>query len=228
MELSRFVEHDDINMLYLDTPYYVYPENEQAEEAFHVIAAALAKTERVGIGRIVVSQRERPVALQPFESGMLLSMLRTAEEVRRAEFDEPSHKLDPQMVDIATTIIDRLTGKFEPKGFHDQYQDALRELVESKQKGKPLQRAKIEEPSNVVDLMAVLKKSLASTGAPKAGKAAANDAESDTRRSRPRKPAPRKAMRASARCCCRSKAARKPRPNAPPKKPVAKPKRKHA
>lgn len=176
LELSRFVEHDDINMLYLDAPYYVYPENEQAEEAFHVIAAALAKTERVGIGRIVVSQRERPVALQPFESGMLLSMLRTAEEVRRAEFHEPSHKLDPQMVDIATTIIDRLTGKFDPKGFHDQYQDALRELVESKQKGKPLQRAKIEEPSNVVDLMAVLKKSLASTGGSKAGKAAANDA----------------------------------------------------
>lgn len=176
LELSRFVEHDDINMLYLDTPYFVYPENEQAEEAYHVIAAALAKTERVGIGRIVVSQRERPVALQPFESGLLLSTLRTAEEVRLAEFDAPRHKLDPQMVDIATTIIDRLTGKFEPKGFHDRYQDALRELVESKQKGKPLQRVKLEEPSNVVDLMAVLKKSLASTGAPKAGKPAANDA----------------------------------------------------
>jgi DNA end-binding protein Ku len=164
LELSRFVERDDINMLYLDTPYYVYPENEQAEEAYHVIAAALAESDRVGVGRIVMSQRERPVALQPFDGGMLLSTLHTAEEVRLAEFDQPKHKLDPQMVEIATTIVERLAGKFEPKGFHDQYQDALRQLVESKQKGQPIRRAKIEEPSNVVDLMAVLKKSLASTG----------------------------------------------------------------
>jgi DNA end-binding protein Ku len=165
LELSRFVERESINELYLDTPYYVYPENAQAEEAYHVIAAALAKTDRVGIGRIVMSQRERPVALQPFDKGMLLSTLHTAEEVRVAEFEEPHHKLDPQMVEIATTIVERLSGKFEPKGFRDQYQDALRELVESKQKGKPIQRAKIAEPSsNVVDLMSVLKKSLASTG----------------------------------------------------------------
>jgi len=166
LELARFVERESINELYLDTPYYVYPENAQAEEAYHVIAAALAETDRIGIGRIVMSQRERPVALQPFDKGMLLSTLRTAEEVRVAEFGEPKHKLDPQMVEIATTIIDRLTGKFEPKAFHDQFQDALRELIEAKQKGKPIQRAKIEEPrGNVVDLMSVLKKSLASTGA---------------------------------------------------------------
>ena len=165
LELARFVEREGINPLYLDTPYYVYPENAQAEEAYKVIAAALAKTNRVGIGRIVVAQRERPVALQPFDGGMLLSTLHTAEEVRPAEFEDSKHKLDPQMIDIATTIVERLAGKFEPKSFHDQYQDALRELIESKQKGKPLTRRKIEEPaSNVVDLMAVLKKSLASTG----------------------------------------------------------------
>jgi DNA end-binding protein Ku len=105
------------------------------------------------------------VAPPPFNKGLLLSTLHTAEEVRLAEFDTPKNKLDPQMVEIATTIVERLAGKFDPKGFRDQYQDALRELVESKQKGKPIQRAKIAEPSsNVVDLMAVLKKSLASTG----------------------------------------------------------------
>ena len=165
LELARFVERESINELYLDTPYYVYPENAQAEEAYHVIAAALAETDRIGIGRIVMSQRERPVALQPFDKGLLLSTLRTADEVRLAEFDTPKNKLDPQMIEIATTIVERLAGKFEPKGFRDHYQDALRELVESKQKGKPIQRAKLEEPSsNVVDLMSVLKKSLASTG----------------------------------------------------------------
>jgi DNA end-binding protein Ku len=182
LELSRFVERESINMLYLDTPYYVYPENAQAEEAYHVITAALAETDRVGIGRIVMSQRERPVALQPFDKGMLLSTLRTAEEVRAAEFDEPSRKLDAQMVDIATTIVERLAGKFEPKGFHDQYQDALRELVESKQKGKPIHREKIEEPrGNVVDLMSVLKKSLASTGGRKVDESVANENEGERR-----------------------------------------------
>ncbi|HVA13807.1 MAG TPA: Ku protein [Stellaceae bacterium] len=164
LELSRFVERAAINPLYLDTPYYVYPENAQAAEAYEVIAAALAKTGRVGIGRIVVAQRERPVALQPFERGLLASTLHTADEVRAADFAEPSRKRDAQMVEIATTIIERLDGKFEPAGFHDRYQDALRALIEAKQKGKPLHRPKIEEPSNVVDLMAVLKKSLASAG----------------------------------------------------------------
>ena len=136
LELSRFVERESINELYLDTPYYVYPENAQAEEAYHVIAAALAETDRIGIGRIVMSQRERPVALQPFDKGLLLSTLHTAEEVRLAEFDTPKNKLDPQMVEIATTIVERLAGKFDPKGFRDQYQDALRELVEIEAKGQ--------------------------------------------------------------------------------------------
>lgn len=119
LELSRFVERKSINLIYLDTPYYVYPENAQAEEAYHVIAAALAESDRVGVGRIVVAQRERPVALQPFDGGMLLSILHTAEEVRPAEFEAPRSKLDPQMVDVATAIIERLAGKFEPKGFRD-------------------------------------------------------------------------------------------------------------
>ncbi len=164
LELSRFIERTDINPLYLDTPYYVYPENKQAEEAYHVIAAALAKADRIGLGQIVASQRERPVALQPFENGMILSTLHTADEVRAAEFQAPKKKLDTQMIDIASTIIDRYVGKFDPSVFHDDYQDALRDLIKAKQKGKPLPKQQtFKEPSNVVDLMAVLKKSLDST-----------------------------------------------------------------
>jgi DNA end-binding protein Ku len=176
LELSRFVEHDEINPLYLDTPYYVYPENKQAEEAYHVIAAALEKSEKIGLGQIVMSQRERPVALQPFDGGMLLSTLHTEDEVRAADFKTPSRKMDSQMIDIAKTIIDRYVGKFEPKVFHDDYQDALRALIQAKRKGKPLPKPEFTEPkNNVVDLMAVLKKSLASSGndnePPKAAKA---------------------------------------------------------
>jgi DNA end-binding protein Ku len=170
LELTRFVERELIDPIYLDARYYVYPENARAAEAYDVIAAAVKSAERVAIGRVVLAQREHPVMLEPYERGLLMTTLRTSDEVRAADFPEPSHKLDPEMIEVATTIIKRLSGKFDPKGFHDQYQEALRELVQAKQKGKRLPKSRVAEPSNVIDLMSVLKKSLNSTKAPAARK----------------------------------------------------------
>jgi DNA end-binding protein Ku len=166
LELTRFVEHGAIDPLYLDARYFVYPENSRAAEAYDVIAAAIQSADRVGLGRVVLAQREHPVMLEAYRRGLLMSTLRTVEEVREAEFSEPAHKLDPEMIEVATSIIKRMDGRFDPKGFHDQYQDALRDLIQAKSKGKRLPKARVEEPSNVVDLMAVLKKSLNSTKAP--------------------------------------------------------------
>ena len=90
-----------------------------------------------------------------------MSLLRTAEEVRDAEYDLPKDKLDGEMVRMAEEIMDRLKGKWEPEDFRDRYQDALRELIEAKVKGLPREkRPTAEEPSNVIDLMAALKRSL--------------------------------------------------------------------
>ena len=169
LSLTQFVDRDEITPLYLDTPYYVYPDGNHAVEAYEVIAHAMAKKNKAAIGRITLTSRERLVALEPFGNGLMMSTLRTADEIRAAEFDKFTDRVDPEMVAMAEQIIDRLSAAFDPSSFRDSYQDALRELVEAKLKGhKPAQRAPAP-PSNVIDLMAALKRSMEEAG----GKAAA-------------------------------------------------------
>jgi DNA end-binding protein Ku len=166
LNLTQFVDRADITPLYLDVPYYVYPDGAQAVEAYEVIAHAMAKKKKAAIGRVVLSSRERLVAVEPFGNGLMMSTLRTADEVRGAEFDHLNGKVDAEMVAMAEQIIERLTAKFDPATFRDQYQDALRELVAQKIKGHKPERRHIDEPiSNVVDLMAALKRSVEGAGA---------------------------------------------------------------
>jgi len=161
VDLDSFVRRDDIDPLYLDAPYYVYPDGKIAIETFRVIGEAMEKAGRVGIGRIVLSSRERAVMVEPRGGGMLMRMLRGEEEVRKADFGDADGHADPDMVAVAETIIERRAGEFDPSAFRDRYQDALRELVESKVKGKPIKRKSAEAPPKVVDLMEALKRSLA-------------------------------------------------------------------
>jgi DNA end-binding protein Ku len=182
LNLTQFVDRAEITPLYLDVPYYVYPEGKHAIEAYQVIAHAMSKTKKIAIGRIVLSTRERLVAVEPFGNGLMMSTLRTADEVRAAEFDSMSEKVDPEMVVMAETIIDRLSAKFDPSAFRDTYQDALRELVEEKQKGhKPTPRHVAQPLSNVVDLMAALKRSIADDVAAPAKTAKKRTKEPDRR-----------------------------------------------
>jgi len=169
VDITQFVDRADISPLYFDAAYYVYPDGSHANEAYRVIAHAMAKTKKAAIGRVVLSSRERLVALEPFEDGLLLSTLRAENEVRAAEFDKIKSAIDPEMVEMAMTIVKRLSKKFDPGTFHDRYQDALRALVEAKVKGiKPAAR-RAEEPSNVIDLMAALKQSVAAQGGGETG-----------------------------------------------------------
>jgi len=177
VDLDRFVERESIDPLFLDTPYYVYPDGKIAVETFRVIGAAMEHKGRVGIGRIVMANRERSVMIEPRGGGMLMRLLRNAEEVRRPEFGEGGGETDPDMVAVAETIIERRAGEFDPAEFHDGYQEAMRALVESKIAGKPMARRKGgEEPPKVIDLMEALKRSLAQTEKkPAAKKKAAPD-----------------------------------------------------
>ncbi len=111
-----------------------------------------------------------------------MSILRTADEVREAEYDLPDDKLDSEMVQLAETILDRLAGRWDPAGFHDRFQDALRELVEAKVKGLPAAAPRpVAAPSNVVDLMAALKRSVAESPAKAPGKREKKPAARDRR-----------------------------------------------
>jgi DNA end-binding protein Ku len=162
IDLDRFVDRDEIDPVYLDTAYYVYPDGNLAAETFRVIGEAMAHKNKVGMGRVTISSRERQVLVEPRDAGLVMSTVRSADEVRPAEFGPPAKgDIDADMVAIAESIIDRRSGPFDPTTFHDRYQDALHELVAEKTKGQVVEWREVAEPPKVVNLMEALKRSLA-------------------------------------------------------------------
>ena len=161
IDLEKFVPRGDLDPVYLDTPYYLYPDGPVAEETLRVIGAAMAEAGVVGLGRLTLSRRERMVAVEPRGAGMALFMLRAADEVRAAQFGGVERDLDAEMVAIARAIIGQRTGSFDPATYRDRYQEALRELIEAKMKGLTVKPREMAAPPAVIDLMAALKRSLA-------------------------------------------------------------------
>jgi DNA end-binding protein Ku len=161
IDLETFLPRGDIDPVYFDTPYYLYPDGPIAVEALRVIGAAMAEACVVGIGRLALSRRERIVMLEPRGSGMALFTLRAVDEVRAAQFGDNERELDPEMVAIARAIIGRRLGKFDPSAYRDRYQEALRGLIEAKLKGVAIRPQAVITPPPVIDLMAALKRSLA-------------------------------------------------------------------
>ncbi len=162
IDLDRFVDRDEVDPVYLDTSYYVYPDGKLAAETFRVIGEAMARKNKVGLGRVTISSREREVLVEPRGAGLVMSTVRSADEVRPAEFDAPAKDdIDADMVAIAESIIERRAGSFDPASFRDRYQDALRELVAEKTKGQVAAPREIAEPPKVINLMEALKRSLA-------------------------------------------------------------------
>src|SRR6185312_16412340 len=164
IDIERFVDVAEIDRMYWNEPYFMVPDGKMAVEAYAVIREAMKSTDRIALGRVVMHTRERLVAIEPRDEGLLAYTLRTKDEVRdpaEAFDDIPKTKADPAMVEIAEKIIDQLAGPFDPSKFTDRYEEALRKLIAQKQKGKG-RVAEVEEPedTNVVDLMAALKKSL--------------------------------------------------------------------
>lgn len=164
VDIEKFVPRDSIDRLYWDTPYHLVPSGKTGIEAYAVIRAAMAKRNMVAIGRLVMSTRERVCAIEIEEGGLVLTTLRTAEEVRGLnEVGSPDlPKPDAQMLQIAEKIVEQQSGEFDPSEFRDRYEDALRALIDEKRKGKPVKPSKpaANDDTKVIDLMAALKKSL--------------------------------------------------------------------
>ena len=183
VEIEQFVPKASIDDRYRDTPYYLAPEDKVGQEAFAVIRDAMNKKKMVGIGRVVMARRERMMMLEPFGKGIMGTLLLYPYEIRTEEavFEEiPDLKLPEQMVGLAETIIDKMTGDFEPEKFEDRYENAMIELIRSKQAGLPAPKEKAPaRPANVVNLMDALRRSIegADSSKAKAAKASAKKTE---------------------------------------------------
>lgn len=197
LDLVEFVDDDGIDSMYFDKPYYVVPADDLAEEAYVVLRDALRAANKIGVGQLAMRGQEYVVALKPCGRGLLLETLRYADEVNKSSGffrDIGDTKPDPDLLDMASMLIERKAGEFDPKEFHNRYVDALHRLIEKKQKAKGAKIIEEEETappkgSNVIDLMAALKKSL---GEQKAGKAESKSKKAPAKK-KPAKKEPAKA-----------------------------------
>ena len=167
LAIDQFVDEDEIDRLYWDSPFYVVPDKGVGAEAFAVIREAMKSAGKVAIGSLVMRGRERQFALEVHGKGMVAYSLRAHDEVRDANdfFDDiEDADADEAMVEVAEKIIGQKEADFDPSRFKDRYDDALRQLIKSKQKGgKTLVEAPEPEDPNVIDLMAALRNSLKGT-----------------------------------------------------------------
>jgi DNA end-binding protein Ku len=166
IEIERFVPEAEIDRLYWESPYFLAPDGKLAEEAFGVIREAMRTEGRVALGRVVLSTRERLLALEPRGKGIVAHSLRTIGEVRDAGeiFSSISEaQPDQNMVAIAKQIIKQMEGPFDPTLFVDRYEQALKALIAEKQKGQAPVSVTEPQDTQVIDLMAALKASLQGT-----------------------------------------------------------------
>ncbi|HEX2591897.1 MAG TPA: Ku protein [Rhizomicrobium sp.] len=167
LDIERFVDAGDIDRLYWDKPYFLVPDGEMGVEAYTVIREAMADAGRIALGRVTMHTRERLMAIEPRENGMIATTLRMANEVvsYKSLFDDiPSNKPQKQLTDIAEQIIAQQEGPFDSAEFKDRYEEALRELIRKKEKGEKITAEPPPDETNVIDLMEALRKSLKAKG----------------------------------------------------------------
>ncbi|WP_420965999.1 Ku protein [Bradyrhizobium sp. B120] len=215
IEIDEFVDRSEIDPRYLIRPYYLCPDGKVGHDAFAVIRETIREMNKVAIGRVVLTNREHIIALEPFDKGVMGTLLRYPYEVRSAGeyFDDIQDvKVTKDMLDLARHIVNQKAAHFEPDRFQDQYETALIDLINRKRAGKPIAAKERPRGENVVDLMDALRKSI---GGEKAAQAA--------------KPArkPRKAASGQKEMLMPI-AGKKPAKEAAAKKPAARPQRKSA
>jgi DNA end-binding protein Ku len=190
-ELVQFVGACEISPLYFDKPYYLVPADDLAEDAYRVVREALRASEKVGLGQITLRGKEYIAAVRQCGNGLLLETLHYPDEIRKSEplfSDIEDEKVQKDLLEVATALIDKKTAAFDPSAFKDNYTIAMRELIKRKTKAKSSKKITPEDeeepPStedNVIDLMAALKKSLEK--APAAKKKAAKRKKAGARKS---------------------------------------------
>ena len=194
IEIERFVPRSEIDPVYLDSAYYLAPNDKVAEEAFAVIREAMEGQGVVGLGRAVIARRERLFLMEPRDKGILATALHYNYEVRDDDtyFDDiPDIEIPAEMLDLAKHIIQTKMSHFDITKFEDRYENALIEMIRAKQAGRPVEAQKPQQPAAVVNLMEALRKSIAAETGEKDGYSAAN--KEDEAKPRPARRAAAKA-----------------------------------
>jgi DNA end-binding protein Ku len=196
------VDADEIDPIYLDSPYYMAPDGPIAEETYAVILEAMKRAKKVAVATIVLNGRERLVAINPLAEGFKLTTLRSAKEIREASgaIDKFSVKLAPDMLAMAGQIINSKKIPFAPEKFEDRYEDALMALVKSKIAGGEPVIMKAPERGNVVNLMDALRRSIEEErrpAAPSLSKGAAKGADKAAKPAKAKAAAPKKKSKAA-------------------------------
>jgi DNA end-binding protein Ku len=200
IDIDSFVPKDEIDKRYLNHPYYIAPDGKAGVDAFAVIRDAMKDQDRVALARIVLTNREHIIAIEPLGKGLLGTTLRYPYELRdEGEYfdDIKSPKISKDMIELAGHILKTKAAHFDPSRFKDEYENALKKLVRRKAAGKPVKAAEREEkPDNVISLMDALKQSLKGKASTKRAAHAPS-----------RRPAPRRAAKKAHRSTARSRKA---------------------
>src|SRR5881397_3654362 len=170
IEIDEFVPRTDIDSRYLIRPYYLVPDGKVGHDAFAVIRETIRTMNKVAIGRVVLTNREHIIALEPLDKGLMGTLLRYPYEVRSETeyFDDIQDvKITKDMLDLARHIVEQKAGNFEPEKFEDHYETALIDLINQKRAGKPITPKDKPAATNVVNLMEALKQSISADTAPK-------------------------------------------------------------
>ena len=183
IDIESFVPRSEVDAIYLDAPYYLVPDDRIAQEAFAVIRDAMQKEDMVGLARVVLNRRERILMIEPRGKGLLATTLHYKNEIRKDAVyfeDIPDIKITPDMLELAVHIVDTKTAHFDPAKFEDRYEQALAELIQSKRAGETIVAKPAPQPSNVVNLMDALRRSVQSERGPSGGKAGKDAKEAKT------------------------------------------------
>jgi DNA end-binding protein Ku len=167
IDIDEFVPKSEIDNRYLIRPYYLVPDGKVGHDAFAVIRDTIRTMNKVAIGRVVLTNREHIVALEPLGKGLMGTLLRYPYEVRsEKEYFEDIQdvKITKDMLDLAKHIVENKSADFEPENFEDHYETALIDLINKKRNGIKIEKAAPKTSGNVINLMDALKRSLASEG----------------------------------------------------------------
>jgi DNA end-binding protein Ku len=189
IEIDEFVPKSDIDNRYLIRPYYLVPDGKVGHDAFAVIRETIRSMNKIAIGRVVLTNREHIIALEPLDKGLMGTLLRYPYEVRSETeyFDDIQDvKVTKDMLDLAKHIVEQKSGSFEPEQFEDRYESALIDLINQKRNGLPTAKAAPKSSGNVINLMDALKRSLA--GEKQASPAAAKGQEKAQEKAKGKKP----------------------------------------